>query len=157
MQNYSFNSTVLLKLSVVSGPLGQRMDGIEMAGVEMGSILDDCCMCLWRAKFNSREKGEGGVKPLEEIFRGELFTSTSKHLRLQWRGQELVLNVISVDCWWRRRRPTSCGCRRVLCLWWKALQNALHLLLHFIRPVDEVALQLASLLHDPLLPFPEPC
>lgn len=76
--------------------------------------------------------------------------SASEHLRLQRRWELLILNVIRVD---GRRR---CGRGGVLRLWRKAFQNALHLLLHLVRPVYEVALQLAGLLHDLLLPFPEP-
>lgn len=161
MPNYSFNSIVMLLFSVTSGPLGLWMDGTEMVGVEMGSISDGCCMCVRTAMFNSGGKGGGWSKASRGFhFWAELFTSTSEHLRLKRWGQVLVLNVIRVDCWWCcccRSCLTSCGCSRVLCLRWKALQNALHLLLHFVRPVDEVVLQLASLLHDQFLPFPEPC
>lgn len=67
MPNYSFNSIVLLLVSVTSGPLGLWMDGIEMVGVEMGSVSDGCC--------NIREKGEGGVKPLEDF----IFEQSSSH------------------------------------------------------------------------------
>lgn len=44
------------------------------------------------------KKGEDGVKPLEDLFLAVFFTSTSKHLRLQWWGQVLIFNVIRVDC-----------------------------------------------------------
>lgn len=49
--------------------------------------------------YRQQGKGGGWNKASKEIlFRAEHFTSTSKHLRLQWWGQELILNVISVNC-----------------------------------------------------------
>lgn len=75
---------------VFSWPLGRGTDGVWS---ENGFIFVICCMCIWTAK----EKGKSGVKPLF-FFREELFTSTSKHLWLKWRRQELIFNVICVDC-----------------------------------------------------------
>lgn len=100
--------------------------------------------------------GHGGTKSLADCFWKDLSRSASEHLRLQWRGQELALEVVGVDGRRGRRRGCRLAGGRRLGLCGKTVKDALHLVLHFIRPVDEVALQLARLLYDPLLPFPEP-
>lgn len=125
----------------------------EVETIHAGWLFNS--LCIWTAEFYSRRKEECEVKPLQGSFLvKELFTSTSEHLWLQRRGQELVLYVVCVDC----GRCCRCcpGSGGVRCLWWEVIQHALHLVLHFIRPVNQVALQLPSLLHHPLLPFPEP-
>lgn len=41
----------------------------------------------------NRGRGWGG-----KALREELLTSTSEHLWFQWRGQKIVLDVVSIDC-----------------------------------------------------------
>lgn len=98
---------------------------------------------------------DSGIKTLADCFCQDLLGSTSEHLWLQWRGQKLALDV-GVNG--RRSRSRGCGPAGGggLRLCGETVKDALHLLLHFIRPVDEVALQLAGFLYDPLLPFPQP-
>lgn len=100
------------------------------------------------------EMEDSGIESLADCSRSGLPASTGEDLRLHWGGQELALDVVGVDG--RRSRGRRGAGGRGLCLCGKTLKDALHLLLHVVRPVDEVALQLAGLLHDLLLPFPEP-
>lgn len=102
------------------------------------------------------EMEDSGIKSLADCFCKDVSGSSSEYLRLQWRGQKLALDVGvngRGNCS-RRCGPPTGG--RGLCLCGKTVKDALHLLLHFICPVDEVALQLAGFLYDPLLPFPKP-
>lgn len=106
------------------------------------------------SKVQSRVGGGGWSKASQ----GPWLRSTSKHLRLQRWRQQLVLHVVGVD---GRRGGGRAGVAGrggggVLSLCREALQHAVHLLLHLVRPVDEVVLQLPSLLHDPLLPLAQP-
>lgn len=125
-----------------------------LAEVEMIHVVLPV-MCTRTVDFDIRV-GEGWGR------RGELVPSAGKHLRLQRRRQEVVLDVFCVDGGGGgRRRRTSCPLShprrcRVHSLGREAVQRALHLLLHLVRPVNEVALQLPSLLHHPLLTLPEP-
>lgn len=129
---------------------GWNRDGWSGNGFHMTRLL----YLHLDSKVSRQGKGGRWSKASTGIL--SISTSTSKHLWLQRWGQVLILNVIRVNCWGRCRWPGSCVCRSVLRLRRKAIQNALDFLLHFVCPVDKVVLQLASFLHDPLLPFPEP-
>lgn len=145
----------LVNVSRGSGGGGGTKLLAEVAMIHV--VLPD--VCILTVEFNVRV-GHGGVRG------AELLASAGEHLRLQRRRQEVVLDVVGVDGGrggGRRRtlhphprpRPRHRP-RRALSLRREDVQRALHLLLHLVRPVNEVALQLPSLLHHPLLPLPEP-
>lgn len=124
----------------------------EMMDEVQGSFIN----CTDHKTYLHGNRGQWN-KVSSRLFFKDLLGSTGEHLRLQRRGQKLAFDV-GVNG--RRSRSRHRRCRpaggRSLCLCGETVKDALHLLLHFIRPVDEVALQLARFLYDPLLPFPEP-